>query len=203
MLSSCSGNNNPAEEKPHNETADSTIDTAAIAEAQRIADEQARQDSIIKVALKGDSLVEKHIVVDKESCTLYVREDGNTLMSAPVCLGMGVGQKRWRGDHKTPEGEYKIITIENASSWTHDFHDGEGKRRGAYGPWFFRLNTPQSPHIGIHGSPFPESMGKRESDGCIRLRNEDLEQLKEFVKIGMKVIINPDKLESQDPHQKY
>ena len=163
-------------------------DTAALREAA----EKARRDSLIENALKGDSLKEKHLVVDKEAFLLFVRENGNTVASYPVCIGSGIGQKKRLGDHKTPEGKYKLRSIENATGYLHDFHDGKGKVRGAYGKWFFRLDTPQSTHIGIHGTLFPESMGKRESDGCVRLRNEDLDDLYTHVFKGMTVIINPD-----------
>ena len=154
--------------------------------------EEARLDSIKQLAYKDDSLKEKHIIVDKNTCMLYLREDGKNIMELPVCVGRGIGQKRGKGDHKTPEGTFKITSIAQSSQWPYDFHDGRGKVRGAYGPWFFRLNTPQSTHIGIHGTLDPESMGKRESDGCVRLRNEDLEALRKHVFKGMTVIINPD-----------
>lgn len=140
----------------------------------------------------------KYIEIDKPSCTLTVKDDSTTYMQVPVCLGEGIGQKMRAGDHKTPEGEFKIRSIENSSGWSHDFHDGQGKRKGAYGPWFFRLSTPQSTHIGIHGTCFPESTGKRESEGCIRLRNEDLEELKQHVFYGMKVVIFPDLPDNND-----
>ena len=168
-----------------------TADSVAHAEALKAA-EQARLDSIKQLPFKNDDIKEKHIVVDKPSFTLFVRENDKTLLELPVCLGKGVGQKKRKGDHKTPEGSFKITSIAQSSSWPHDFHDGKGKVRGAYGPWFFRLNTPQSTHIGIHGTLAPETMGTRDSDGCVRLRNEDLEELRKHVKVGMKVLINPD-----------
>lgn len=164
------------------------VDTAAL----RAAAEKARMDSLIAAALQGDSLKEKHIVVDKQALLLFLREDGRTLLTFPVCVGMGIGQKTRKGDHKTPEGEYKITSVEDARGYLHDFHDGKGPVKGAYGNWFFRLNTPQSTHIGIHGTLSPESMGTRESDGCIRMRNEDLDSLRPHVFRGMKVRINPD-----------
>lgn len=187
LFLSCSGNGEKAKEvaAPPAKTMQKELSREEI--------EQARLDSIREEALLADTVSVTHILIDKESFTLFVRGNGETIMSAPVCLGKGIGQKTRKGDHKTPEGEYKIISIENSSSWTHDFHDGIGERKGAYGPWFFRLNTPQSSHIGIHGSCFPETVGQRDSDGCVRLRNEDLEELKKFVSVGMKVIINPDK----------
>ena len=189
ILAGCSGRGEARmDDAVAKDTAAAPIDTAAVKEAA----EKARKDSLIAKALKGDSIKEKHIVVDKQALILFLREKGETLASYPVCVGAGIGQKKRRGDHKTPEGEYKIISIEDARGYTHDFHDGKGKVKGAYGNWFFRLNTPQSPHIGIHGTLFPESMGKRESDGCVRMRNEDLDELRTHVFKGMKVVVNPD-----------
>ena len=143
------------------------------------------------------AFAEKFIIVNKPLSTLYVKEDDKILMEVPVCIGRGVGQKTRKGDHKTPEGVFKIISMEPSSGWTEDFKDGKGPRKGAYGPWFFRLNTPQSTHIGIHGTCFPESVGSRQSDGCVRMRNEDVEALKKHVKVGMKVIITPDVVEKK------
>ena len=42
---------------------------------------------------------------------------------------------------------------------------------------------------GIHGTAEPESIGKAESNGCIRLRNEDVEELFDFVETKTKVVI--------------
>lgn len=195
ILASCAGGESSREAKVSADTL-SAEEKIRLAEEQKAAAEQARKDSLMANALRGDSLKEKHIVVDKEACYLYVRENDSTLMAVPVCVGMGIGQKKRPGDHKTPEGEFKVISKEDATGYLHDFHDGRGKVKGAYGKWFFRLNTPQSTHIGIHGTMFPESMGKRESDGCVRMRNEDLETLYGHVFVGMKVIINPDKVDA-------
>lgn len=43
-----------------------------------------------------------------------------------------------------------ICSIENSSRWKHDFKDGKGLRKGAYGPYFFRLKVPKFNSIGIH-----------------------------------------------------
>lgn len=91
---------------------------------------------------------------------------------------------------KTPEGTFTIRSIEDSQKWGHDFKDGKGYIRGAYGPWFMRLSYGSG--IGIHGTHDPLSMGKRATEGCIRLRNEDLRKLREMVKVGTKVHILPD-----------
>lgn len=135
---------------------------------------------------------EHRIHVDKAKLELSVINGTDTVFTAPVCLGVNYGQKTKEGDCKTPEGNFTIWMIQNSETWTHDFNDGFGKRKGAYGPWFFRLRTPMSTHIAIHGTCFPESIGKRESEGCIRMTNEDLLKLKPYVFQGMKVHITAD-----------
>lgn len=137
---------------------------------------------------------ERTVIVSKQRMMLYVVDNASsdTLFSAPVGCGINYGNKLRRGDHKTPEGTFTIISTENARSWSHDFNDGAGKRKHAYGDWFFRLRVSVSPHIGIHGTCFPETIGTRSSDGCIRLRNDDLNRLRPFIKVGMKCRIEPD-----------
>lgn len=148
---------------------------------------------LLFVAFVLPSLTAKRsIVVDKEKLTLAVVDKDSTLFEAPVCLGRNFGQKTREGDNKTPEGDFSIWMIQNSSTWTYDYHDGHGKRKGAYGPWFIRLRTPMSTHIGIHGTCFHESIGTRDSEGCVRMRNEDLEKLHGYIFPGMKVHITAD-----------
>ena len=131
------------------------------------------------------------IEVNKKEYKLRVLdEDDSVLFETEVCLGENKGNKRRAGDHKTPEGNFTVCSIENSSSWTHK--DKSGKRSFAYGPWFFRLKVPVSRHIGIHGTDEPESIGTRASEGCVRLRNDKLLELRKFVYVGMPVTILPD-----------
>lgn len=136
---------------------------------------------------------EKWIHIDKAKFKLRVIEDDTTLLEIPVCLGANYGQKEKEGDRKTPEGIFSVWMIQPSSDWTYDYHDGYGKRKGVYGPWFIRLKCPMSDHIGLHGTIFPETIGQRASEGCVRMRNEDLVKLKEHVFLGMKVEITKDK----------
>lgn len=136
---------------------------------------------------------DRMVIVDKPNLQLFVIESSDTLFSAPICAGSNFGDKVKKGDQRTPEGVFCISQILNSSKWKHDFGDGRGQIRGAYGPWFFRLRTPKwITGIGIHGTCFPESIGKRESEGCVRLKNEDLIKLKALIKVGMKVVITKD-----------
>ena len=141
------------------------------------------------------------ILISKPEYRLYVCEvvDGDTLKRAhfPVCVGKAKGQKQKKGDMKTPEctveNPFTITEIVDASNWHHDFGDGRGSIL-SYGHWFMRLKTPGHSGIGIHGSTNNESsVPGRGSEGCIRLRDNDLIQLKEkYAFVGMRVVIMPD-----------
>ena len=47
------------------------------------------------------------------------------------------------------------------------------------------------PTYGIHGTPYPETIGRPESHGCFRLANWNAEKLYELVRPGTKVVIDP------------
>lgn len=151
-----------------------------------------------KALYKGDYNNENtFIVISKKDLllTVYAPVAGDTVPVAnfPVCLSKNKGQKQESGDMKTPESEpgkpFKIIKIQEASTWCHDFGDGRGEIL-AYGAWFLRLETPFN-GIGIHGSTNNEkSVPGRASEGCIRLRDADIITLKEkYARIDMPVII--------------
>lgn len=133
------------------------------------------------------------LVIDKDTFTLTVVDSlGFEITHYGVALAVNYGNKTRNGDHKTPEGAFKINQLLNARGLTHDFHDGKGPVRDAYGPWFLRLDVPGFWQIGIHGTHKPESIGTRATEGCIRLRNEDILDLKARVRVGTWVIITPD-----------
>lgn len=149
----------------------------------------------------ADRMIDKgstFIVISKKDTRLYVygKSGRDTLLLAkyPVCLSKNKGQKERSGDMKTPSSPagkpFSITMIQDASGWKHDFKDGRGNIK-SYGNWFLRLKTPGHSGIGIHGSTNNEnSVPGRASEGCIRLRDNDIIDLKErFAYVGMPVII--------------
>lgn len=158
------------------------------------------------------------IHIHKLSYTLELFEKGK---AAPICtypcaVAKNPGDKRRAGDNTTPTSwgdvmdsipeappgapsekiPFVVDEIVYAADWTHDFGDGRGEIAGAYGPWFISLNTGWD-GIGIHGTHDPDSIGKNASEGCIRLRNEDVAQLKDLLSeyadgIGVRVVITED-----------
>lgn len=164
--------------------------------------------SSLQLSAKVDykTIVEKYspdtkdglIYIDKKDLTLTLfSSDGKVVLEFPIACGKKLGQKQKSGDFKTPEGMFYISQIQNASSWGHDFKDGKGYIKHAYGHWFLRLETPGHRGIGIHGTHDPNSIGTRATEGCIRLENSNLEKLHSNVTVGTTVIIGPD-----DPAEK-
>ena len=134
------------------------------------------------------------ILIRKSEFCLYLLVNGNVVQSWPIALGKNAGQKEVVGDMKTPNGSFPVDEVLGSSDWTHDFGDGKGEIAGAYGPYFISLDTSTLSGgawdgIGIHGTHDPASIGTRASEGCIRMNNEDLRALKEYVNVGMQVTI--------------
>ncbi len=131
------------------------------------------------------------IFIDKANFRLYLA-DGNTVVDSwRIAVGKVTGNKRKGGDNRTPEGaDFSVQQIQDAHTWTRDFHDGKGAIKGAYGPWFIRLKTGWQ-GIGICGTHDPDSIGTLASVGSVLLKNEDLVSLHQYVTVGMKVVIGP------------
>lgn len=115
------------------------------------------------------------IVVDKSRYLLKLYKGGKLVKKYKVAIGRNPdgADKKSKGDLRTPEGNFHIVSIHKSDKWLH-----EGKY--AYGPWFLRLKTPWQ-GIGIHGTDEPESLGKKASEGCIRLHSDCIAELKKLV----------------------
>lgn len=128
------------------------------------------------------------ILIDKSDYRLYVLRDNEVVKQWGVAVGAKPGQKQRAGDMTTPTGDFVVDEILDASYWTHDFGDGKGEIAGAYGPNFISLVTGWD-GIGIHGTHAPESIGTMVSEGCVRMRNDELLELLPYVDVGTKVTI--------------
>lgn len=129
------------------------------------------------------------LAISKGHFKLFVLDGEKVVENFGVAVGKNKGQKQRAGDNRTPEGMFEVTQIQKASHWTHDFRDGKGEIKGAYGPWFIRLGGKWR-GIGIHGTHDPSSIGTEASEGCIRMKNEDVQTLHEkYAKIGLKVLI--------------
>lgn len=133
------------------------------------------------------------IIIDKNTMKLsQYNFKGELLQQSFIATGKNYGNKTKRGDMKTPEGIFPISEVVDATDWKHDFKDDTlGEIVGAYGPYFIRLDVPGQKGIGIHGTHDNNSLGTHASEGCIRLRNEDLESLIKRISTSSIVIITP------------
>lgn len=134
--------------------------------------------------------VANHIIISKQRMALEVyNAESELLRSYPVAVGKNYGNKRLKGDMKTPEGEFVVKQIQPSSSWLYDYGDGRGYVEGFYGDWFLRLDVPEFSGIGIHGTEDEASLGRRVTEGSIRLANEDIRELVSMIKEGISVAI--------------
>ena len=84
----------------------------------------------------------------------------------------------------TPEGEFQIINhIQNPTYYGTGVVIGPGNGN----PLGTRWMGLSAKGYGIHGTNVPSSIGKAASHGCIRMRQQDLEELFELVKVGTTV----------------
>lgn len=128
------------------------------------------------------------VVISKKSLKVYViSNQSDTLCTFRCACGKNKGNKRYNGDCRTPEGSFRVASIENSKYWR-----TKGGARNVYGPYFIRLKVPKWKGIGIHGTNAPKTIGTRCTKGCIRLRNKDIVQLVQYVDVGTKVHIMSD-----------
>ncbi len=125
------------------------------------------------------------IVVRKSEFVLeLITSDGTQVYPVGIGSNPDGADKAGEGDCRTPEGEFRVVSVEDSSDWEH-----EGER--VYGPLFLRLDCPPWQGIGIHGTNRPELIGTRSSRGCVRLRNDDLLAVAGQVTVGTPVRIVP------------
>ena len=96
---------------------------------------------------------------------------------------------------KTPVGSFSVVERIPEPPWHRE--DGKvipfGDKENILGTRWLAIKatgaTPEIKGYGIHGTWDDTSIGKSESAGCIRLKNEDVEELFEMVPVGTSVVI--------------
>lgn len=108
---------------------------------------------------------------------------GDTLVSA---FRVGLGK-----ESRTPAGTFTILVKQEKPTW---FYGGRtipfGDPENVLGTrWMGFDDQPGATGLGIHGTSAPESIGRDESMGCVRMRNEEVEELFELLPRGTQVTI--------------
>jgi lipoprotein-anchoring transpeptidase ErfK/SrfK len=140
------------------------------------------------------------IVIDKSNYELYVYDKLGWFATYPVVFGNNsLDDKKMEGDRNTPEGNFKIANKRVHEKWDRymglDYPTSESlakfnqrKQRGEIP----RYASPGG-GVGIHGTwpheDFIIDRYKNWTNGCISLKNEDVEDLYSFVPVGTPVSI--------------
>lgn len=148
-----------------------------------------------KAAIAQSANGKKVILVDKLAHTCTVYQNQKAIRTFEAELGVNwMGDKKWKGDKATPEGPYKI-TQKKAGADTKFYkallinYPNDDDRQQ------FQQNKktgiiPSKADIGglieIHGSG---GKGVDWTDGCIALKNDDMDALYKLVTIGTPVVI--------------
>lgn len=119
------------------------------------------------------------IEIDRTLNRLYVKYGGIPVRDFPVSTG--------RKDTETPPGVYFIHTRYPFPTW---FHKGDVVSAASADNYLgSRWLGFERPQLGIHGTIFPDQIGRSVSKGCVRMLNEHVEELYEFIPPGTPVII--------------
>jgi murein L,D-transpeptidase YafK len=141
-----------------------------------------------------------YIIVDKSDYELQVYDDEGWYATYPVVFGnKSLEDKMMAGDRKTPEGTFKIISKRPHSKWHEmlmlDYPTKESwekfRQRKAQGL------IPRSASIGggiaLHGTWPNDNIVVDDylnwTQGCVSMRNEDLDEICEYIQAGTRVII--------------
>jgi murein L,D-transpeptidase YafK len=156
--------------------------------------------------------------ISKSKRVLLLKVGSKVKKKYSVALGRGGrGDKRQMGDRKTPIGIYRIVRINPDSPFYYFMQLNYPNVKDAFyglkdhliSLWDFNRiigalskreippqNTPLGGAIGIHGVG-PETAERRDihayfnwTQGCVAMKNADIAELRNYVGIGTKVVIN-------------
>lgn len=122
------------------------------------------------------------VEVRKSEFAAYLLYDGNLLRKYRVGIGTG---------DLTPEGEFRIATrLTNPDWWKDGKMIPHGDPENILGTHWLGFAEPYRTYA-IHGTTMPETLGKKASNGCVRMDNRDVEELYAFCPAGTRVVILP------------
>jgi lipoprotein-anchoring transpeptidase ErfK/SrfK len=124
------------------------------------------------------------LLVDKSDFTLTLLLDGHYLKQYPIGIG--------RND-KTPEGKFVVEIKQKEPTWFSPIDSNVypyGHPQNILGTrWMGFQEQPGLRGFGIHGTTEPDSIGTESSNGCVRMFNQDVEELYDYVTPGTEVVI--------------
>jgi len=141
-----------------------------------------------------------YLIVDKSDYELQVYDEEGWYATYPVVFGnKDLSDKLMEGDRKTPEGTFKITSKRPHEKWhkmlmldypTKESYDKFNQRK-AQG--LIPKNAKIGGGIAIHGTWPNDNIVVDDytnwTNGCIALKNEDLDELEVYLPIGTKVVV--------------
>ena len=173
---------------------------AVIALTGLVAFNSVHTNSVKRNGTRSEPVGVVYVVVDKSDYELKVFDDEGWYATYPVVFGSkDLSDKMMEGDKRTPEGNFKIISKRAHEKWHKmlmlDYPNDESwakfKQRKAAG------KVPSKAKIGggiaIHGTWPNDNIVVDDftnwTNGCVSLKNEDLDELDVILPIGTKVTI--------------
>lgn len=118
----------------------------------------------------------QQILVSITDRKLALFENGRLVKVYDVAVG--------KASTPSPVGRHRVVTrVENPTWYAH----GKAVPPGKANPLGTRWIGLSAKSYGIHGTNVPRSIGKAASHGCIRMRNQDVEELFSRVQAGAEV----------------
>ncbi len=124
-------------------------------------------------AMAQDKRPARRIVISIPDRKLAVLEDDRVVKIYPTAVGAPVSP--------SPEGSFTIINHIADPTW---YTKGRTVPPGKANPLGTRWMGLSRKGYGIHGTNVPSSIGRNASHGCIRMRNQDVEELFEIAAVG-------------------
>lgn len=153
-------------------------------------DERGWGETLASLGVAKDQPQADHIVVDKSDGVLRAYDAQNRLIAQfPATMGsqhdpLPIGAWEIKGLSRNPDFHYNPDLFWDASS-----SDQKAVLKpGPNGPVGVVWIDLSKPHYGIHGTPEPQTIGRTESHGCIRLTNWDAARLAQMVRSGVKAV---------------
>lgn len=148
---------------------------------------------LTQLSVSSDQPKAAKIVVDKSDAVLRVYDESDKLIAQfPATMGskhdpLPIGSWKIQGTSYLPTYHYnpKLFWDAKAGETKQTLKPGPN---GPVGVVWMDLNKE---HYGIHGTPTPETIGRTESHGCIRLTNWDAARLSMMVKPGTPAVFQP------------
>jgi len=141
-----------------------------------------------------------YIVIDKSKYELSVIDGQGWLVTYPVVFGNNdLGDKMMAGDRRTPEGIFTLVSKRVDKKWDR-FLALDYPTQSDYSKFNYRKQQGLIPQtakiggaIGIHGvwphEDYTIDQYQNWTEGCISMKNQDVEELYNLVPIGTKVYI--------------